>query len=116
MPASAAHKGATIAPIPEMAGELQELLGQRLVAYATALRSPKTVGRWVTGTKPHGQQEKKLRSLYRTKLILEECFGPDTIRAWLEGANPELGDVAPIEALREGRDVEVFRAAEDFAS
>jgi hypothetical protein len=98
-----------------MAGGLQELLGQRVVAYATGLRSPKAVGRWTTGTNPHREQDKKLRNLYRTVLILRESYGPETIRAWLEGANPDLGDVAPIDALRQGRDVDVFRAAEDFA-
>lgn len=116
LPAEAAHRGATVAPIPEIAGELQELLGQRVVAYATGLKSPKTVGRWVTGTTPHPEQGKKLRDLFRTVLILRGSYGAETIRAWLAGANPELGNSAPIDALREGRDVDVFSAAEDFAS
>lgn len=115
MPAGAAHKGATVAPIPEITGHLQELLGQRIVAYATGV-TPKAVGRWLTGTTPHPEQGKKLRNLYRTVLILGEVYGGETIRAWLEGANPDLGDSAPIDALREGRNVDVFRAAEDFAS
>jgi hypothetical protein len=49
-------------------------------------------------------------------LILGERYEPETICAWLEGANPELGDSAPIESLRQGRDVDVFRAAEDFVN
>jgi hypothetical protein len=99
-----------------MARELQELLGQRVVAYATGLRSSKAVARWLTGTPPHPNTLKKLRDLYRTVLILREAYGPETIRAWLEGANPDLGDSAPIEALRQGRDVDVFHAAKGFSS
>ena len=114
MPATAAHKEAITAPIPEMAEELQALLGQRVVAYTTGVRSPKAVGRWATGTSPHPDAEKKLRALYRAVLILREVYGAETIRAWLAGANPDLGDSAPVEALHEGRDVDVFHAAESF--
>jgi hypothetical protein len=116
VPAQAAHREATIAPIAEIAGQMQQLLGQRVVAYATGMRSPKAVGRWLTGTTPHHSALKKLRDLYRTVLILGERYEPETICAWLEGANPELGDSAPIELLRQGRDVDVFRAAEDFVN
>ena len=115
MPATeAAHKQAVTRSTPEMAGELQELLGQRVVAYSTGVRSPKAVGRWVTGTPPHPNAEKKLRALYRAVLILGAVYGEETIRAWLAGANPDLGYTAPIEALHEGRDVDVFHAAESF--
>jgi hypothetical protein len=115
-PTEAAHKEAILASIPDMARELQELLGQRGVAYTTGVRSPKAVGRWLTGTPPHPNTLKKLRNLYRTVLILRESYGPETIRAWLEGANPDLGDCAPIDALRQGREVDVFHAAEGFTS
>lgn len=111
---SAAYREATRAKVPAIAQRLQELLGQQLVAYAIGVSSPKMVGRWAKGTPPHPGTELKLRNLYRTVLILLDSVGPQTVRAWLQGANPDLADVPPVEVLREGRDVEVFHAAESF--
>lgn len=102
-------------PTPQMAAELQEAIGQRLVAYATGNRSPKVVGQWAQGIhEPQGDKKDRLRALYRTFLVLAAHESPDTIRAWLVGANPSLADAAPIEALRERRGAEVVHAAEDF--
>lgn len=113
--ADAAYRHAMKATPQEMAGSLQEAAGQRLVAYATKNKSPKVVGRWALGQhEPQGDSLQRLRDLYRTYLILSDSERPDTIRAWLQSANPLLNDQAPIELLREGHSAEVFRAAADF--
>ena len=60
------------AAVPDMAAKLQELAGQRLVAYVTSSRANKTVARWATGDNtPNPESKARLRALYRTVLILE---------------------------------------------
>ena len=111
----AAHRQATLAPVDEIARELQDELGQRLVAYAAGIRSPKLVGRWaVRAHAPATEAEQRLRALYRTTLILGAAYGPETKRAWLTGSNPDLNDQAPIDLLRDGQTVPVFNAANVF--
>lgn len=61
-----AHREATRKPVREIATELQDALGQRLVAYGCAIRSPKLVGRWATGEHdPRDDAAARLRMLYR---------------------------------------------------
>jgi hypothetical protein len=111
----AAYRKEVEASTKVIAQVLQQDLGQRLVAYVTETRSPKAVGRWAQGVEPRDEARRRLRELYRTVLILREAYGPDTIRAWLEGANPDLGNQAPVEILRGGRGApRVFQAAETF--
>jgi len=111
----AAYRKEVEAGTAVIAHTLQQELGQRLVAYVTETRSPKAVGRWAQGVEPRDDARKKLRELYRTVVILKEAYGADTIRAWLEGANPDLGNQAPVEILRGGRGApRVFEAAESF--
>lgn len=110
-----AFKEATVKPVAEIAADLQETLGQRLVAYAAAVRSPKLVGRWAaSGHKPQPNAEKQLRELYRAVLILREQYGQETIRAFMAGANPALEDRAPIEVIHSGEGTAAIRAAEAF--
>lgn len=119
MPAEATQRAAyrkeVAEPTAAIAQTLQHDLGQRLVAYVTDTQSPKAVGRWAHGVEPRDDARRKLRELYRTVLILKEVYGADTIRAWLEGANPDLNNQAPVEMLRAGRaSPRVFEAAESF--
>jgi hypothetical protein len=113
--ADAAHKQAMKASPQEMAASLQDVAGQRLVAYVTKNKSPKVVGRWALAQHaPQGESLQLLRDLFRAYLILRDSEQPDTIRAWLQSANPHLNDQAPIEVLREGDSAAVFKAAADF--
>jgi hypothetical protein len=115
LPTQAAHKQAITESIAAIAQELQELLGQKLVAYTTDVKSPKAVGRWAHGVvEPRAEAEQRLRALYRAVLTLQEAYGPQTIRAWLQGANPDLANQAPVDVLRKGRDAAVIEAAESF--
>jgi len=101
-PTDVAHREATRTDFRQIAQELQEALGQRLVAYATGVRSPQAVGRWATGkNEPQGQTDQRLRDLYRVFVILRDTESDQTIRAWLQGANPQLANQAPIELLHE---------------
>jgi uncharacterized protein (DUF2384 family) len=111
------YKAATLHPTPEVAGDLQRLLGQKLVAYAVGVRSPKLVGRWAAGDHdPRPDSEKRLREMYRVWLTLKEgdYDSPSTLRAFLMGSNPNLQDRAPIDVIRDGQGVEAVHAAEAF--
>lgn len=112
-----AHRAGMRASVATMASELQNVLGQRLVAYACDVRSPRLVGRWARDDAGlHQNTEARLRALYRTYLILHEADeSPSTVRAWFIGSNPDLGDQAPIEVLHAGdREAAVLEAAEAF--
>ena len=50
----------------------------------------------------------------RVVITLAESEHPETIRAWLLATNPQLGDRAPIEQLRDGDSVAVLHAAINF--
>ena len=111
----AAYRKEVEASTAAIAQALQQELGQRLVAYVTETRSPKAVGRWAQGVEPRDDARRRLRELYRTVLILQEAYGPDSVKAWLEGANPDLDNHAPVEILRGGQQApRVFAAAESF--
>ncbi len=110
-----AFKEATVRPVPEIADDLQKLLGQRLVAYAAGVRSPKLVGRWAAGEHdPRLDAATRLRALYRVVVTLREHYGPETIRAFVTGANPDLGDRAPLDVIRDGHGTDAVHAAEAF--
>lgn len=110
------HRRAIQAPFQEIAQELQEILGQRLVAYVAGVRSPRATGRWATGqsSPQRFEIEQRVRDLYRVIITLAASEHPETIRAWLLASNPQLGDRAPIEQLRDGDSVAVLHAAINF--
>jgi hypothetical protein len=110
-----AFREATRTDFRQIAQELQEALGQRLVAFATGVRSPQAVGRWATGkSEPQGEAGQRLRNLYRVFVTLRETENHQTMRAWIQGANPQLANQAPIELLRE--DPGAVSAVTDAAS
>src|SRR5262245_30721626 len=112
----AAHDQAMRTPVVDLATACQRLFGQRAVAYVAGHKTPQIVGRWAAGyNEPNDEARARLRALYRTVLILEEREQPDTIRAWMLGANPQLDDRAPLELLHDDEFVPVYKAAENFA-
>lgn len=112
-----AHKEAVRLDISSVAAVLQETLGQRLTAYAIGVKDPKAIGRYVRSEQePRPMQARNLRELFRVTRLLLEYETPTTVRAWMIGLNPELGDKAPIEALHEQEHQAVLRAAEAFVA
>lgn len=108
------HRLAISEEISVVAQSLQETLGQKLTAFAVGIKDPKAIGKYATGRQPRADTEARLRDLYRvTRLLLSEET-PSTVRAWMIGANPQLNDEAPIEALHGRRTAPVMRAAEAF--
>lgn len=112
-----AHRIATDRDPAELAAELQELLGQKLVAFALGDRHPKTVGRYARGERaPEPEAHGRLVDLSVVVGILREGMREGTVKSWMLGSNPRLKGKAPIEAFHEGHPYEVMSAAKAFVS
>lgn len=111
------HREAIAAPVSEIAGVLQQLLSRRLTAFIAGVGDGKTVTRWASGEVAEIRdynQEQRLRGTYEIAQLLLESESAQTVKAWFIGLNPQLGDVAPAEAIREGRLKDAFAAARAF--
>jgi hypothetical protein len=111
------HRQATAAPVSEIAGTLQELLSRRLTAFIAGVGDGKTVSRWASGEVAEIRDvwmEQRLRTAYEITQLLLTYDAAQTVKAWFIGLNPQLGDVSPAEALREGRLKDALSAARAF--
>jgi hypothetical protein len=111
------HRQATLAPVSEVVGLLQELLSRRLTAFIAGVNDGKTVTRWASGeveTIRDHEMEQRLRTTYEIARLLMTGDAPRTVKAWFIGLNPQLDDTSPAEAIREGRLREALAAARAF--
>ena len=108
--------------IRDIAGYLQEAVGQRVAAAIAGLVDAKQIGRYARedGPEPHGSTERRLREGYKVVRMLVDAYDAKTARAWLFGTNTRLDDRAPIEVLGAATDTAEFaavvRAARQLAS
>jgi hypothetical protein len=112
-----AHKQAVSAPVNELAASLQQALSRRLTAYIAGVNDAKTVTRWANGEVTEIRDhlvEQKLRVAFEIFLLLMNFEASQTVRSWFIGLNPQLDDVAPAEAIREGRLKDAIAAARAF--
>jgi hypothetical protein len=110
-----AHRSSVTMEIDDLAGYLQDALGQKLVAHIAGVSDHKTVGNWVRGDHaPRPENEEKLRFAYRILHMLQAEDSLHTARAWFVGLNPQLGDESPATAIREGDLQDVLIAAKAF--
>lgn len=115
--ASEAHERAVSFEVKDVARYLQEVLGQKLVAYMADVSDPKRVGRWAQGAQaPRDEAERRLRAAFQIFHLLLAEESPHVIRAWFIGMNPQLDDDSPAEAIREGRLKETLAAAKAFVA
>jgi hypothetical protein len=98
------EREAVTADFSEVAGWLQEELGQQLTAYLAGLRDPKVVGKWRKGSPPRPAAEFRLRTAYSAARMLVDAYGAGTARAWFLGSNSRLDDEAPAWLLRHAED------------
>lgn len=111
------HRQSVSAPVSEVASHLQDLLSRRLTAVIAGVKEGKTVSRWANGEINEIRDpftEQRLRTAYEISLLLLEHDSPQTVRAWFIGLNPQLDDVSPAEAIREGRLKDALAAARTF--
>ncbi len=106
------HAEAMRADIASVAERLQDVLGQKLAAFATGLNDPRLIGKYARGdVRPSSETETRLRDLYVITQVLLSKETPETVRAWMLGAHPLLEDRAPIELLHEENVEPVDRTA-----
>lgn len=112
------HNQSTRMPIKEAAESLQRLLTSRLTAYMAGVKDVKTVSRWVSGevTGMRLDSESRLRAAYEIMILLLRFDGPDTVRAWFIGMNPQLNDESPAEYIHQGRLQDAMNAARSFVA
>jgi hypothetical protein len=118
-PVEVAHEAAVEAEPRHIAGELQRLLGQKLVAYALGDRHPKTVGRYARGERePEDAALARLVDLYTVALVLQSgrASGDSWIKQWMLGSNMRLGGKAPAQVFHDGHAQRVMGAAKAFVS
>lgn len=120
--ASALEREATVRPLAELAGYLQQTLGQRMTAHLAGLEHAKQIGRYVRGeaTPRNELVDRRLREAYKVVRMLADAYDATTAKAWLFGTNTRLDDRAPIDVLSQATGSEelaaVIRAARQFAS
>lgn len=112
-----AHRVTVETDVRAITGFLREVFGVKMTAYLAKVADPKTVARWIGGDQhPRPKAESRLRAAFQVFQFLQQCDSPHTVRAWFVGMNPELGDVSPARAIREGLSQEVMVAAKTFAA
>lgn len=111
-----AHRASVITPVDKIAWELQDLLSRRLTAYIAGVKDGKTVARWATGEIKdiRVDNELQLRTAYECAQLLFSLGSAGIAKAWFIQQSPDLGDVAPAQALNEGRLKDVRLAARAF--
>lgn len=94
--------GSANSPLPRAVTRLRELLGATLVAYLGGVKETRAVAQWATGVRaPSTQVERRLRDALQIAEILVEHEDKGVVRAWFQGMNPQLDDMAPARMLRE---------------
>jgi hypothetical protein len=86
----------------DMAGYLQEHLGQRLTAYLAGLKDVKSVGQWAQArSEPPAITRERLRAAFHATSLFLMTYGDREAQGWFFGANSSLDDRAPAAVLRE---------------
>lgn len=110
-----AHRKTIESSIPDVVRYLQEVLGQKLVAYIADVSDPRTVSRWAAVERaPRTDHEQRLRCAYQTFQLLLSRETPDIVRAWFLGLDPQLDDESPAQRIRDGAFRDVLIAAKAF--
>lgn len=101
-PDFAAHQRAIRAPFADVARELRELLGARLVAYIGGVRNTRAVREWVEGARaPSEEEQQRLRLALQVALLITQADDKEIAQAWFQGMNPQLEDRSPARLLRD---------------
>lgn len=118
-PIEVAHRIAVETEPREIASDLQDLLGQKLVAYAVGDRHPKSIGRYARGERvPADDALEALTNLYTVVCVLKggRAEYGTWIKQWMLGANVRLGGKAPVQVFHDGGASRVMGAASAFVS
>jgi hypothetical protein len=93
-----------LATTPEIAGYLQEHLGQKLTGYLAGLKDTKNVGQWAKGTsEPPAITRERLRAAFHATRLFLTTYDDHAVQGWFFGANSSLDNRAPAAVLREAQ-------------
>jgi hypothetical protein len=108
-----AHGGTARLGIREIVRHLNSALGATLVAALAGSKDPKISCRWARtdGAVPRPEAQARLQLAHRAWTAVSSVEGEHVARLWFLGANPWLGEVSPIEAIKEMRAKDVMAAA-----
>ncbi len=113
-----AHRDSVTRPLSEIARTLEQVLSRRLTAVIVGVKDGKTIARWASGNTEeirNDETEQRLRTTYQiVLLLLQSQDSQQTVKAWFIGLNPQLGDVSPAEAIRNGQLQDALAAARAF--
>lgn len=112
--ATAAYNEVIRLDIHEVVRRLNSHLGATMVAALAGSRDSKLPYKWAKTTVPNTDAEQRIRLAHRLWRVIADAESDHIARAWFRGANPVLGEVSPVIALREGRFAEVVAAATAF--
>lgn len=110
------HRKVMRTPPQEMVAHLNLELGTTIVTTIADVKDRKLPYKWakVDGPTPRVDAFRRLQVAYRVWLTIEASDNADIARAWFIGANPLLGENAPIMELRDGNLNGVLDAARAF--
>lgn len=102
--------------VHQLVQRLNSHLGATLVAVLAGVRDSKLPYRWAKpdGPVPGAAAQERLQAAHRAWLSLADADSDTVARAWFVGANPLLGEKAPVEVLREGDTRAVLDAMKSF--
>jgi hypothetical protein len=102
-PDLAAHQQVVRLDAREVARQLVDLLGARLVAYLGGVGETRAVRQWLDGGRDmRSDAEARLREALTVALTIASREEPRTVQAWFQGLNPQLDDRSPARLLRDG--------------
>lgn len=109
----AAHGGTARLGLREIVRQLNSALGATLVAALAGSKDPKISYRWARtdGPQPRPEAQARLQLAQRTWTAVSCVEGEHVARLWFVGANPRLGEISPLEAIKDMRATEVITAA-----
>ncbi|MFC5177500.1 hypothetical protein [Nocardioides taihuensis] len=102
--------------IHEVVRQLNSHLGPTLVATLANVRDSKLPHKWAKadGNVPRPESMRRLLAAHRIWSDISNADSDTVARAWFIGANPRLGEISPIMALREGDERSALAAAKAF--
>lgn len=100
----------------ELVRQLLKHLGPSLVATLANVRDSKLPYKWakVDGPEPRDEAYKRLMAAHRLWTLLSVAENDFVARSWFIGANPRLGEEAPVMVLRAGDISAVLSAGKAF--
>lgn len=110
------HEQTTSQDIHETTRQLVSCLGVTAVSFLAGAKDSKQASKWqrADGPIPRDEAARRLMAAHRAWRALSSAENEYVARNWFIGANPRLGEISPLQVLREGGLSQVLQAAQAF--